>query len=94
MMVFSSFLIAAISVFLICHKEYEDGIFGRLALIVLSLGNGVIVSDWLVDGTEYSVLPSTFLTQLGTALFLSRHCYRFMKWRSQGEYQWRPARKG
>jgi hypothetical protein len=64
-----------------------------LALIALALPNGLIVAEYLIDGTEYNLLPTTLLTQIGTALFLGRHCYRFMRWRSLGEYQWRPARK-
>lgn len=94
MMVLASAVIALVAVFLICHCEYEDGVFGRLALVVLALSNGLVVADYTIDGTEYAVLPNTLMTQLGTALFLSRHCYRFMRWRKLGDYQWRPARKG
>ena len=94
MMVFASFVIAVVSAFLILHREYEDGIFGRFALIVLALSNSIVVADWIVDGTHYDVLPTTLITQAGTALFLVRHCYRFMRWRALGDYQWRPARKG
>lgn len=94
MMIIASAVIAMVSAFLILHCEYEDGIFGRVALIVLALSNGLIVTDWVIDRTEYAVLPTTLMTQIGTALFLSRHCYRFMRWRTLGEYQWRPARKG
>ena len=93
MIVITSAVIAAVAVFLVLHCEYEDGLLGRVALIVLALPNGLIVAEYLIDGTEYSLLPTTLLTQIGTALFLSRHCYRFMRWRSLGEYQWRPARK-
>jgi len=94
MIVFTSAIIAVVAVFLVCHCEYEDGIIGRLALIILALSNGLIVADYLIDRTEYVMLPNTLMTQFGTAMFLARHCYRFMKWRSLGDYQWRPARKG
>jgi hypothetical protein len=94
MMFIASLIIASVSTFLILHGEYEDGVFGRIALVVLALSNAIVVTDYLIDGTEYAVLPNTLATQLGTALFLVRHCYRFMKWRTAGEYQWRPARKG
>ena len=93
MIVASALIISLIAVFLICHDDYEDGIIGRAALIILALANAVIVGEWIVDRVEYEMLPSTLLTQIGTALFLSRHCYRFIEFRNKGIHKWKPARR-
>ena len=90
--VLSAFIIAAISLFLIMHDDYEDGVFGRLALIIMALSNGLIVADFAIDQNQYSFLPNTLATQCGMALFLARHCFRFLRWRKRGIYEWKPKK--
>lgn len=89
----SALIIAVVSTFLIMHCQYEDGIIGRLSLIALAFANGLIVVDWYVSGSQYDVLPNTVLSQCGMAAFLMRHVYRFLRWRKNGNYAWRPAHK-
>ena len=88
----SALIIAAVSLSLILTHEYEDGVLGRVALIVLCISNGLIVSDCL-QGGEWRPSPNSIATELAMALFLSRHLYRFWRWRLCGHYSWRPARK-
>lgn len=89
----SAAIICAVSMFLVMHSQYEDGIFGRLALIVLIFSNGLIVADWWIDGSEWEIRPNTLATQIAMALFMLRHAYRFLMWRLSGDYPWREAKK-
>ena len=86
------FLVAAISVFLVFHCKYEDGIIGRFALAVLFFGNAIVFGEWF-NGVEYSVNPTTLTIQLGISLFLIRHVYRFLKWNKTGANDWRENEK-
>lgn len=72
-------LLAALLIF---DKRYEDGIFGRLALIAIALAGILISSEfWVRDA--YMVYPTTALLAAGCALFMMRHVYRFsrVRWR-------------
>ena len=91
--VISAAFICAISCFLIMHNEYEDGVLGRLSLTVLAISNGLIVSDWWIDGSQYQLLPNTLATQCAMAAFLVRHCYRFLRWKNSGENDWRRRKR-
>lgn len=89
----SALILCVVSVFLIFHCQYEDGVFGRIALVALAITNGVTVSQCLIDGVQFDLLPATVANQCAMAAFLVRHCYRFIRWSKCGDYQWRPARK-
>lgn len=89
----SAAVIAGVSLFLIVNHQYEDGILGRLALVILLGSNALIVWDWASGCDRYSILPNTLATQAAMALFLSRHVYRFLRWKNDGSFEWRPAHK-
>lgn len=86
-------IICFISSFLVWHKEYEDGVFGRLALAALAIANGLTVYAWMLEGSNYTVLPATLATQIATAGFLVRHCWRFLRWKDRGDHDWRSIKK-
>lgn len=79
--------------FLIFHCQYEDGVIGRLALGVMAMSQLVVLLEWLFDAEQYAVLPTTAAVQAGMALFMLRHVYRFLRWRTRVDYQWRKAIK-
>lgn len=86
--------IAAICITLIIHPQYEDGLFGRLALGLLALAELSIFWDSAVDGRHYTgILGTTMAIQIGVFLFFLRHLYRFIRWSRTGEHTWRPAKK-
>ena len=90
----SALIIAAICVVLVAHPQYEDGLFGRLALGLIALSELSVFWDSAIDGSHYgSVLPTTLAIQLGVLLFFVRHLYRFQKWLKSREHEWRPVRK-
>ena len=87
-------VICSLSVFLVSSCEYEDGLFGRIALALIALSEFIIIVDALIhDGDYGDILPTTLTLQIGIGIFLIRHAYRFLRWRNDGEYDWRPARK-
>lgn len=89
---FLCFLVASISVFLVFHCKYEDGLIGRIALAVLFFGNAIVFGEYL-NGVEYQVNPTTLTIQSGITLFLVRHVYRFLKWNKTGANDWRANEK-
>jgi len=90
--VMCSLVICCVSTFLVLHPKYEDGLIGRLALLCLSVSCAVVLGEWF-DGVEYQVNPTTLGVQLGLAVFLLRHVYRFSRWVKHGSYDWRKDEK-
>lgn len=82
----SSVAIFACSSFLTLNKEYDDGVFGKAILITLILGAGVTIAYVVEDGFEPA--QSTVVTLVAIALFLLRHCYRFLRYRMDGKFSW------
>lgn len=92
--IMGAFITCLITVLLIFSCEYEDGFFGRIALILISLSELIIVIDGMFHESHYGgILPTTLILQIGVALFFLRHAYRFIKWRTDGSYSWRKANK-
>lgn len=86
--------IAGVCTILVWHDEYEDGVFGRFALGVLALAELCVAWASWVDKSDYNgLLGTTYAIQVGIALFITRHLYRFLRNRITGEYDWRPAKK-
>lgn len=79
--------------FLVFHCEYEDGVIGRVALAGLAVTEMLIVMEWLIEDSVPEPLATTFYVQLFFALFLMRHVYRFLRWRTRGDHEWRKAVK-
>jgi hypothetical protein len=73
----SSALICAVSFFLAFRPNYEDGFFGKLALMALCLGSGVMLLDAL-GGVDYVIRPTALCIEAGAALFLVRHAGRYL----------------
>lgn len=89
----AAFIICVTCTFLVIHSEYEDGLFGRICLALMSFTSFILLMDVFIEGSEYGIFPTTFLLQVGMAGFLARHAYRFIRWRLCGDYQWRKAKK-
>lgn len=67
---------------LVFDKRYEDGLFGRLALVAIALAGLLICSEFWARDT-YAVYPTSALLAAGFALFMARHVVRFsrVRWR-------------
>jgi fatty acid desaturase len=87
-------LIGLLCVSLVIHPQYEDGLFGRIALGLIALAELCVFWDAAIDNRDYSgILATTLMIQAGVFLFFLRHVYRFLKWHQTGAHQWRPATK-
>lgn len=86
--VFLCVVVASVSVFLVAHCKYEDGVIGKIALACLAIGNLVVFAEWF-NGINHEVNPTTLFIQFGIAGFLVRHAYRFKKWTITGANDWR-----
>lgn len=64
----SAFIIVA-CVFLITCRNYDDGVVGRAALMLLALIHATIVADWW-NGTHYEPLRQTVWGNIAVALLL------------------------
>ncbi len=85
--VLAAHVVAAASVYLIFHEKYDDGLVGRISLVLLLFASlAFIVDGWSGDLVE--VLPATALGAVSFAMFLSRHVYRFMQWSKDGKHDW------
>lgn len=91
-------LIASFVVFMACavlvfHREYEDGLFGRLGLGLIALGAAgrfLGLLDLILSGeAEIRFSNIALFVWIGLAIFLARHLYRFLRWRHTGEGAWR-----
>lgn len=82
----SSVVIFACGSFLTLNKEYDDGVFGKAILIALIFGAGVTIA--YVFGEGFEPAQSTVVMLTAIALFLIRHCYRFLRYRMDGKFSW------
>jgi len=85
--VLSAFVVCILATFLVFHERYEDGFWGRLALVGLIFSGIAFVVDGLTGHIE-DVLPATALDSLAFAVFLIRHTYRFVRWTRTGAHSW------
>ena len=72
--------VLAVCALLVFHKDYEDGLFGRLGLGLIGLASlarvlGIIEADYEAKFSNIAIVLWT-----GLALFLVRHAYRAL-WR-------------
>lgn len=80
-------LICIISAVLVFHHDYEDGLIGRVALVAMMFGGGMLIArtvHWRAD-----IDPAVCVFVWGVAAFFARHCYRFMRALIDPSYQWR-----
>lgn len=91
---FAAAIVFAVCVVLVFHPEYEDGVFGRLGLALLGIAAIArvlgIIGGWL-DDASFRITEVGLILWIGLAIFLSRHLYRFLRWRHVGEHDWRSA---
>lgn len=79
------------SAFLIFHEDYEDGIGGRISLVLKMLGGGMFAIrtiHWRQD-----IDPAIAIFCIGAALFMTRHVYRFMRALHDPKYHWKATGK-
>ena len=81
-------IICFLSLFLVWHCKYEDGIVGRLALLFIAGGSAIALLQ-VVNGEGYIYNPTSVTMQAGVALFMLRHTYRFLRWTRTGQGEWR-----
>jgi hypothetical protein len=93
-------LVSLICTALVLHRDYEDGLIGRIGLAFIALACSARVMQiavtalerWLQDiDKPININPANALLLLGLAMFMTRHFYRFLRWRSAGAHDWRGA---
>lgn len=84
----SSAVIFCVVVYLGLCRKYEDGIIGNAALGCMAFASGVPVYE-AIKGHTSDYFPTTALMYAAIALFMARHAYRFRKWSTTGEGEWR-----
>jgi hypothetical protein len=78
---------------LIYHSGFEDGLFGRLALLLLVMTEVIVTAQaWFDD--SYDVAPTTIMRHVAITLFLVRHTYKFMSYQYLGNYGWQKRNTG
>ena len=80
-------ILLACSLILISHCKYEEGLIGRLALLLLAITEVVVIAEAWHDA-EYVLAPTTILRHVAVTLFLTRHTYRFLAYYYCGRYKW------
>jgi hypothetical protein len=63
---------------LVFHQEYDDGLFGRLGMAMITF---VAVARILkfFDGIPDYVSPNMLVLYVGLSMFFGRHTYRFLR---------------
>lgn len=90
----SSLTVLIVSTVLVFHPDYEDGLVGRLALGLMAMASYVRFAELLEDNFTHRPFGTVAVVLwFGLALFMARHLYRFLRWRRDGDCDWRPARK-
>ena len=80
-------ILLACSLILMSHNKYEEGLIGRMALLILAVTEVVVIAEAWFDDT-YDLAPTTVLRHVAITLFLTRHTYRFLAYYYCGKYKW------
>ena len=83
-----SVLVGLLSLLLVSHGKYEDGVVGRVGLVIVFIACLVVVWE-SINGVDYEVNQTTLAMQVGFCAFLIRHVYRFLKWSRTGDNDWK-----
>lgn len=84
-------ILGALSVFLVWHKDYEDGIIGRIALgSIVFVAMIVMMGAWTGKFT-YSLPLELSMFLWAVVAFGARHVYRFIRFNRTGENAWKTA---
>jgi predicted anti-sigma-YlaC factor YlaD len=68
--------LAAVSMFMALWCKYDDGLFGKLALLCVCAGATMIVVEWAFKIKTYEWPPEVVLMVAGLACFYLRHIAR------------------
>lgn len=71
-------LILAAAFFLITCQKYEDGVVGRIGLVLLCFSQIMILMA-AHDGTPYMHSPTETVGNIGIAIFMVWHVARFLR---------------
>lgn len=82
-------VVLAVSLVLVFHSDYEDGLVGRLGLALIAFAAYSGFMRILDREFQAYVSPVWLLLWAGLALFLLRHLWRFLRWHRTGEGDWR-----
>lgn len=78
----SSIVVLVVCTVLVFHPEYEDGLFGRVALAIMAIASLTRCMELMEEGfTRRPFGPVAVVLWFGLAIFLARHLYRFLRWR-------------
>lgn len=69
-------VLALVPLYFVCHKVYQDGVFGRVGLLGTSFAASLFLMEAVV-GVQYNVLPQTLMLVTCFAVFLCWHLFRF-----------------
>ena len=87
----SAVLMCVITLFLVFDRQYEDGLFGRVALAAIFFAEFALAVDLFSGSSDIDLFKVIIIGQFGVTLFFIRHVYRFSMWRWFKKYAWRPA---
>lgn len=87
----SAVFVCGVCIVLVFHRDYEDGILGRLALSMISISSFSLAMGIIERGFSQHLNPIHTIVWFALALFFGRHLYRFLRWRRVGENDWREA---
>lgn len=90
---FCAVLVAAVCVILVLHKDYEDGLVGRISLSFIGVAGVARAMQLIASEFDRAVSPIGVLLWIGLAIFFARHLYRFLRWRRSGDGDWRKVRQ-
>lgn len=87
----ASTIVSSICLVLVFHREYEDGLIGRIALATISIVSFCrAVQIWESD-FDLELTPIANILWLALTVFFARHLYRFLRWHRCGDHEWRSA---
>ena len=89
----SAIIMCVITLFLVFHCDYEDGLVGRISLVSIFFSELVLSIDVFSDISSVDMTRVLLIAQFGVTLFFIRHVYRFSMWRWFKKYAWRPSTK-
>lgn len=84
-------ILGLISVVLVVHKKYEDGLIGKIALGVIIV-MAIVIAGGELAGAILDPLAIDVLLAAIVAFFM-RHTYRFFRWSTTGQGEWRCDRR-
>lgn len=78
-------LVLAACLVLVLHPDYHAGLFGNIGLGLVAAAGVARAAGILEYGAEVHVTPVGVILWTGLAMFLSRHCWKFLqRWLAGG----------